>query len=167
MKQLSLFASMVFALAASAHAQLEGFGWDNKNQEIDVRIGLGGYSHVEGGLGLQWDNGAPDNNSAQRDAAMNVTASGRFLLALHQWDKLTGFLNLGVHFQDDSFNEAPASRRSALFAFAGYQPELKLLDHLAISVAFGANMKLMKDFGLDLTGDPISIVEGINFRILL
>lgn len=169
MKKNLLFASLIVAFATAANAQVEGFGWDNQTREAVVRLGLGGYSHAEGGLGLQWDNGAPDDNQAQKDAAMTVSLSGRYLLALHNWERLTGYLHLGVYFRDDQVNEngAVVNRKGSLAFFGGYEPEVQLIPHLAVSFRFGALLNVMPDVGLGLIGNDISIVQGFNFRILL
>lgn len=169
MKKNLLLASLILAFAAAADAQVEGFGWDNQTREVVGRFGLGGYSHVEGGLGLNWDNDAPDDNQAQKDAALTISASGRYLLALHSWERLTGYLHLGVYFRDDQVNEnrQVVDRKGSLAFFAGYEPEVLLIPHLVVSFRFGALVNVMPNAGLALVGNEISIMQGFNFRILL
>ncbi|HKP98653.1 MAG TPA: hypothetical protein VJ385_23175 [Fibrobacteria bacterium] len=156
MKKLSLFVPLILALTAAAHAQFEGIGWDGDNSELVGRIGLGGYNHIEAGASFFY------NNDADGDAKANVTASGRFLLALHSWEKLTGYLHAGAYFRDDS----PGTTKGSFSARIGYQPEVVLLPHLAVSMLFGANIQLVPDFVFATVGNRISIVDGLNFRIL-
>src|SRR5690606_37716726 len=153
---------LVSAMAISTHAQVEGFGWDGQSSEVVGRFGIGTYSHLEAGLGMQWDNGESG------DESMSISASGRYLLALHEWEKLTGFLHLGVYFRDDEIQgSAAGDTKASLSFFGGYQPELLLLPHLAVSIRFGAMVNLMPDAAFALVGQEISIVQGLNFRILL
>ena len=162
MKKIQLFAALLFSLTAVANAQLEGFGYDGDNQELVARVGLGGYSHLEVGAGLFF------NGEGSGDSKFNITASGRYLLALHSWEKLTGFLNVGGYFRDDNNGAAPGGNpnRGSFSVKAGYQPELLLVPHLAVSIMFGAGMTLVPDFSFSTMGEKISIVEGLNFRIL-
>jgi hypothetical protein len=156
MKKLSLFVTLFLGLAAAAHAQFEGMGWDGDNNELVARIGLGGYNHLEGGFSFAYD------NDADGDAQSNITASGRFLLALHSWEKLTGYLHAGVYFRDDS----NGSNKGSLVAKVGYQPEVVLIPHVAVSVLFGAAVQMIPDASVATFGNRISIVDGLNFRIL-
>jgi hypothetical protein len=166
MKRLSLFATLVLALSTFANAQFEGFGWDGDESEVVGRIGLGGYNHLEIGANMLWDESLPDNTSAQEDAKMTITASARFLMALHQWEKLTGFLHLGVYFRDDAVHGNAGDREGTLQAFAGYEPEVILIPHLAVGFKFGLRVPLVPDAGFGFTGKGVSIVDGLNFRIL-
>jgi hypothetical protein len=161
MKKLSLLASLVFALAAAAHAQFEGIGWDGLStggtvNELVARVGIGGYSHVEVGGSFFY------NNDATGDDKANVTVSGRFLLALHNWEKFTGYLHAGAYFRDDS----PGDNEASLNAKVAYQPEVVLIPHVAVNLLFGASMNLIPEFQFATIGDRISIVDGLNFRIL-
>jgi hypothetical protein len=155
-----------------------GFGWDNGTEEIVGRMGLGGYSTLEAGLGLQFDNGAADATVAQEDLRSTLSLSVRYLHALHAWDKFTGYLHAGLYFRDDQgagTNSADPirgiggsgnGRAAGLAVFLGYEPELVLLQHLSVSTKFGATVPVMPEFKLGLVGNGVSIVEGFNFRIL-
>ena len=156
MKKFSLFASLILALSVAANAQFEGMGWDGDNSELVARIGLGGYNHIEAGTSLYF------NNDAEGDGKFNITASGRFLLALHSWEKLTGYLHVGAYFRDD----APGNNDASLVAKVGYQPEVVLLPHLAVSILFGAAVQMVPDLTISTIGNRISMVDGLNFRIL-
>lgn len=162
MKNPVLLTFLISLFTVSAHAQVEGFGWDGQSSEVVGRFGIGTYSHLEAGLGMQWDNGESG------DESMSISASGRYLLALHEWEKLTGFLHLGLYFRDDEIQGAAAAdTKGSLSFFAGYQPELLLIPHLAVSIRFGAMVNVMPDAAFALVGQEISIVQGLNFRILL
>jgi hypothetical protein len=166
MKRLSLSATLILAMSTLASAQFEGFGWDGQESEVVGRIGLGGFNHLEIGTNLQWNDNLPDATSAQEDAKLTITASARYLLALHQWEKLTGFLHLGVYFKDDAQHGNAGARKGTLDSFAGYEPEVILIPHLAVGFKFGLRVPLIPDAGLGFTGTGVSIVEGLNFRIL-
>jgi hypothetical protein len=168
MKRFSLLTAMVLAFTVAANAQIEGFGYDTQNSQIVGRLGLGGFNHLEVGLGLQWDDNdlAAGSSSAEDDAQMTLSASFRYLLALHQWEKLTGYLHIGAYFADDQAHNNINARKATLAAFVGYEPELLLINHLAVSTKFGFNIPVMPDFSLSTSGQAISIVEGFNFRIL-
>ena len=165
MKKIHLSALLLLAAFATANAQFEGIGWDGDNSEVVARIGLGGYSHIEAGTSLYL------NNNGKGDSKFNITASGRYLLALHSWEKLTGFLNVGAYFRDDNFGQPAPNytgnpNRGSLQFKGGYQPEVVLLPHLAVSVLFGVGLNLVPDFEFRTIGNRISIVDGLNFRIL-
>lgn len=168
MKKIYLIAAFILAATAAANAQFEGIGWDGDNSELVARIGIGGYNHIEAGTSFHYD------NNATGDAKTNFTASGRFLLAMHSWEKLTGFLNVGAYFRDDnttylgSFPGTPPARlyRGSLAVKAGYMPEVVILPHVAVSLLFGAAIQLIPDFEFNTIGNRISIVDGLNFRIL-
>jgi hypothetical protein len=168
MKKFYLIASFILATTVAANAQFEGIGWDGENGELVGRIGIGGYNHVEAGTSFFY------NNNANGDPKYNFTASGRFLLALHSWEKLTGYLNAGAYFRDDnttylgSVPGTPPGRlyTGSLTAKVGYMPEVVLLPHLAVSMLFGASIQLVPDFVFNTIGNRISIVDGFNFRIL-
>ncbi len=165
MKKFPLFASLLFASFATANAQFEGMGWDGDNKEVVARIGLGGFNHIEAGTSLYY------NNNGTGDSKFNITASGRYLLALHSWEKMTGYLHVGAYFRDDNTGLRADQysgnvTRGSLKIKAGYQPEVILLPHLAVSILFGVGMALVPDFEFDTIGNGISIVDGLNFRIL-
>lgn len=169
MKKLSLIAFSVLALAGFSRAQgFEGMGYDTQVNEVVGRLGVGGYNHVEVGVGFMFR----DNDALPSDLKTSMTLSGRYLLALHQWDKFTGYLHLGAYFRDDNNNlGAPnfgtGSQAASLAFLAAYQPELKIFDHLAVSTTFGLAVAVMPDMQIALAGEPVSIISGLNFRVLL
>ena len=176
MKKLSILAASILSLTALSQAQggmFEGFGYDNSTNEAVVRLGLGGYNHVEVGLGFVYDGGAADATVAQEDARQTFAASARYLLALHQWDRFNGYLHLGAYFRDDNLAlplNSPflnASSRAMAFAlFAGYEPEVVLFQHLNVSTRLGVAVPITPDVQIGVVGAGISIVNGINFRII-
>jgi hypothetical protein len=165
MKKLSILASMVLGLAAVSQAQLEGIGWDNRTDEFVGRLGLGGYSHLEIGLGGAWAESPNGASVAVEDANSSLSVSARYLLALHSWEKFTGFLHVGGYFRDDD-GPGTANRAAAIEVFAGYEPEVVLLQHFAVSTRFGLLSAFAPDMSFGLVGDDVSIVSGFNFRIL-
>jgi hypothetical protein len=125
------------------------------------------------------DGGAASTTDAQKDARSTISASVRYLLALHQWDKFTGYLHVGGYFNDDNslasrtpdvfLNNSPVARNTLASAFsivAGYQPEIVLMNHLAVSTLFGLAIAVAPDFKVGIIGEGVSIVNGVNFRIL-
>lgn len=178
MKKLHLIATLVLGLSAASQAQLLGFGWDNGTEEVVGRMGLGGYSTLEAGLGLQFDNGAEDDNVAEEDLRSTLSLSVRYLHTLHSWDKFNGYLHAGLYFRDDQgtgassadpirpFGGSGPSRGAGLALFMGYEPELVLMQHLSVSTKFGLAVPVLPEFKLGLVGNGVSIVEGFNFRIL-
>jgi hypothetical protein len=174
MKKLQLIASMVLGLSLASHAQFLGAGWDGSAEEVVGRVGLGGFSTVEVGLGLRYDGSQEDDNVAEEDERTTFSLSARYLHALHAWEKFTGYLHGGLYFRDDNNNgDSPTnpfstngSRAAALAVFLGYQPEVILINHLAVSTKFGVSLPVTPDFKLGLVGDDVSIVQGFDFRIL-
>jgi hypothetical protein len=169
MKKFALIAFSMLALAVSSQAQaFEGMGYDTQVNEVVGRLGVGG-NHVEVGVGF----GFNDNENLNSDAKTQMSVSGRYLLALHQWEKLTGYLHLGAYFRDDNDNGGSPNfgaghpLASSLAFLAAYQPELVLLNHLAVSTTFGLAVAVIPDVQIHLAGEPVSIVSGLSFRILL
>lgn len=163
MKKFSKLASVVLGLAAASHAGMEGFGWDNRTSEVVGRLGLGGYSHLEVGVGGSWAEAPAGATDAQKDLASTLSVSARYLLALHSWDKFTGYLHVGGYFRED---DTPTVGEAGMNVFAGYEPEVVLFQHLAVSTRFGLNMPIQPDLAFQVVGDAVSIVSGFNFRIL-
>lgn len=174
MKKFHLIASLVLGLTAASQAQFMGMGWDGAADEIVGRLGLGGYSTLEVGLGLTYDDSAPDATVAQEDVRSTLSLSARYLHALHAWEKFTGYGHAGLYFRDDNNNAGSPTnpfgggggRAAALAFYFGYEPELVLIPHLAVSTKFGVSLPIMPEIKFGLVGEPISIVTGFNFRVL-
>lgn len=166
MNKLTVLATLA-VLAVSAQAQapvaqsssntkplpagIQAVGWDNGLGHVTARIGLTQNNAVDLGLGL-------DINTARDEDVAQFGASGFYLLKLQDWGIVDNYLALGGWLaQGTDFN---------LTAFAGLQPEITLLDRLIVSVRFGLAMPIAPDFGLQTVGSPISVVEGINFKII-
>lgn len=170
MKKFSLIVASMLSLAATAAYSegFEGMGYDTQVNEVVGRLGVGGFNHAEVGVGF----GFHDTDALPSDAKTSMTISGRYLLALHQWDKFTGYLHLGAYFRDDNDNGGSPNfgnggPAASLAFLAAYQPELVIFEHLAVSTTFGLAVAVMPDMQIRLTGAPVSIVSGLNFRILL
>lgn len=174
MKKFHLIVSLVLGLSAASQAQFLGMGWDGTAEEVVGRLGMGTYSTLEVGLGLRYDDSMDDDNVAEEDNRATFSASVRYLHALHAWEKFTGYLHAGLYFRDDNNNDdSPTNpyntnfnRAAALAAFVGYQPEVVLIPHLAVSTKFGLALPIMPDVKVGLVGDDISIVSGFDFRVL-
>lgn len=174
MKKFYQIAILVLGMSAASQAQFLGMGWDGAADEVVGRIGMGGYSTLEVGLGMRFDDSMDDDNVAEEDMRATLSISARYLHALHAWEKFTGYLHAGLYFRDDNNNDnSPTNpfttgnnRAAALAVFMGYEPEVILIPHLAVSTKFGLSVPIMPDVKVGLVGNDISIVNGFNFRIL-
>jgi hypothetical protein len=176
MKKLSLLA--VLALAAFAQAQksapapapapkpaatssaapalplgITAVGYDDNLKHITARISLSQNNAVDVGAGLTFDDAAATDK-------FQLGLSGFYLLKLQDWGVVDNYLTAGAYatiFSDSDLK---------LNLFAGLQPEITLLDRLILSVRFGADLGLTPDFALGTKGQPISVVNGLNFKIV-
>lgn len=147
---------LVAALTVGAKAQLAGLGWDNGWQEIQARLGLG-RNFLDLGVGMVLD---PGNDN--HDARFTMSASGLFLGHLHDWGPVDTYFAAGGRFE-----KTAAAKDNARFSgVVGFQPEVTLLDHIAVSTRFGFEIPLVPDFIIRTNGAAISIVDGLNFKIL-
>lgn len=159
MKKISILAA-VFGLSVVAHAAapalplgINAVGYDANLGHVTARIGLSQNNAVDVGAGLTIDNSAATDKT-------QIGVSGFYLLKLQDWGVVDNYLAAGGYatfFSDSDLK---------LNLFAGLQPEVTLLDHLILSVRFGADMALSPDFKVGTAGQPISIVQGLNFKIV-
>ena len=157
MKKVSLLASSILGLALSANAQLLGVGYNGGLNEITARLGLAG-NMLDVGFGMKFDN--TDDNNDDNNFAMGV--SGTFLGHLHDWGPVDTYFAGGLVFQklpqkDDNID---------IRMFAGFQPEVTLLDHIAVSTRFGLDVPVAPNVIMQTAGSELSIVAGGNFTIL-
>lgn len=148
---------MMFCVAIAANAQLKGVGYDTDLDQVTARLALGA-NHLDVGAGITLDNtdGLADHEK------FTFSASGFFLGHLHDFGPVDTYFTAGA-----VIAKLPDSTDNiALRAFAGFQPEVTLLDHIVLSTRFGLEVPLMPHFILRTTGSAISIVEGVNFKIL-
>jgi hypothetical protein len=147
---------LMAGLAVGAKAQLAGLGWDDHWQEIQARLGLG-RNFLDIGYGMTLD---PQNDN--HDARFQMSVSGLFLGHLHDWGPVDTYFAGGARLQ-----KLPQAHDNIhVTGVVGFQPEVTLLDHIAVSTRFGLEIPLVPDFLLQTTGQRISIVDGLNFKIL-
>ena len=157
MNKFSKAAVLVAGLALGANAAgLVGVGWDDGLGEITARLGLGA-NYLDVGLGLSVD---PENNN--EDARFLMSASGIFLGHLHDWGPVDTYFAAGGIFE----KAGTPNDNIHISALVGFQPEVTLLDHIVVSNRFGLSIPLSPDFQLQTGGQAISIVQGLNFKIL-
>lgn len=170
----------LFALAFSASAQgLIGVGYDGslmsdgtrllqRPGEITARIALGSSSDLDLGIGAYY-NAGPANS----DARLDLTASAFFLLRLQQWNMVSNYFTAGVILDKYGTMMPPPPNSAGIVAgdfgvsfFGGLQPEVTLLDHLVVGVRFGLQLAVAPEIQILTPGSPLSIVDGVNFKIL-
>jgi hypothetical protein len=156
MNKIKKAAILVAGLALGAHAQLAGLGWNNNWREITARLGLG-RNDLDIGFGMTLN---PDD--ANHDARFLMSASGLFLGHLHDWGPVDTYFAAGGRLEKvgtpkDQFH---------VTGIVGFQPEVTLLDHIAVSTRFGLEVPLIPNFMLQTAGQRISIVDGLEFKIL-
>lgn len=156
MNKFSKVAVLLAGLAVGSHAGLAGIGWDDGLQQITARIGLGGNAvDVGASLGI-------DPDAASDDGKFLFSASGLFMGHLHDWGPVDTYFYAGgllskINAPKDNIQVA---------ALVGFQPEVTLLDHIVVSNRFGLSVPLSPAFKMNTTGQGISIVGGLNFKIL-
>jgi hypothetical protein len=157
MKKMSLFAGAILGLALAANAQLMGVGYNSSLSQITARLGLSG-NMLDVGFGMKFDN--TDDNNDDNNFAMGV--SGTFLGHLHDWGPVDTYFAGGLVVQ----KLPQANDNIGINLFAGFQPEVTLLDHIAVSTRFGLDVPVAPNVILQTAGAGISIIGGANFTIL-
>ncbi len=155
MKKASLFLGAVLGLALGAHAQLKGVGYNDGLKQITARLAIG-PNDLDIGAGFAFDNSVDKNK-------FSFGASGTFLGHLHDWGPVDTYFAAGLVFQ-----KLPQdSKDIAINLFGGFQPEVTLLDHIAVSARFGLDVPVAPDVKMMTAGPAgISIIGGGNFTIL-
>ncbi len=128
---------------------LSAVGWDGYLQHITARLGLTANTGV--------DVGARVNINTATDVT-EFEVSGLYLVKLQDWGIVDNYLVAGglVGFGEEF----------SLAGFAGMQPEITFLDRFIVSVRFGFEVPIVPDFALTTVGAPISLVEGVSFKIV-
>jgi hypothetical protein len=159
MNKFSKVALLMVGLAAGAKAQsLTGVGYDVPLNEVTARLSLGANA-VDVGAGLLFDN----RDGVADDDKFQFSASGFFLGHLHDWGPVdTYFTAGGILAKLGAAGKGDVS----IAAFAGFQPEVTLLDHIVLSTRFGLHVPLSPGFALETAGGGISITGGTSFKIL-
>lgn len=155
MKKIIKAAMLMAGLAMGANAQLAGLGYDGGWQEIQVRLGLGRNALDLGG-GITIDPG----QDSSRDK-FGTSVSGLFLGHLHDWGPVDTYFAAGGR-----LTKPKGSKDFQIMGVVGFQPEVTLLDHIAVSTRFGFEIPLIPDFVIRSVGREISIVNGFSFKIL-
>ena len=158
MKKITLLlAALGMTATANAQMPIKGVGYDVNLGHVTGRFGLAQDNALDVGVGLNFD-----NSQAVSDAKFQFGLSGFYLKHLQHWGPVDNYAALGA-----VLSKLPtASDNIALSLFAGLQPEITLLERLVISTRFGLSVPLMPDFKLQTQGEGISIVNGVNFKIL-
>jgi hypothetical protein len=128
-------------------------GYDANLGHVTARIGLTQNNAVDVGVGLNYNSGAAVDKT-------QIGISGFYLLKLQDWGIVDNYAFAGgvVNIFSDS--------DLGLSLSAGLQPEITLLDRFIVSVRFGVTVPIAPDFGVATAGQPISIVNGLNFKII-
>lgn len=156
MIKFSKIAALMVCFAAAAHAQLKGVGYDTDLSQVTARLGLGA-NLLDVGAGLRIDSDNPND-----DAKFQVSGSAFFLGHLHDWGPVDTYFTVG-----GIFAKLPqADDNIKISIFGGFQPEITLLDHIVVSTRFGLDFTVLPGVVIETAGGPISIVNGLNFKIL-
>lgn len=155
MKKTSIFAAAVLGLAFAASAQLKGVGYNGQFNQLAARLAIGA-NQLDVGFGMRFNNGAAE------DTKFAMGVSGTFLGHLHDWGPVDTYFAGGVLFE----KLPQANDDIAVRLFAGFQPEVTLLEHIAVSTRFGLDIPVAPEVILQTQGNAVSIVGGANFMIL-
>jgi hypothetical protein len=164
MKKLTLLAAALgFAVSVNAQAlgPFTALGWDDAAKQVTGRLSLGENAALDIGVGFTYD-GTDETPVANDDNNLRYGISAYYLAKLHNWGPVNNYLALG-----GGLNKLPVADDDInIFVFAGLQPEVTLLDRLIVSTRFGAQVDVMPNVIIGTTGNPISIVSGLNFKVL-
>lgn len=157
MKKITLLALVLgAAMAANAQGMKLGVGYDANLGHVTARLGLMENINLDLGLGFNYD------NSQVSDAKFQLGLSAFGLLRLQHWGPVSNYVAAGV-----TFAKLPvANDNIALCLFGGFQPEITLLERLVVATRFGVNLNLVPEFQFQSAGQGISIVNGVNFKIM-
>jgi len=156
MIKFSKIAALMVCLTAAAHAQLKGVGYDTDLSQVTGRLGIGA-NLLDVGVGLKID-----SDNANDDAKFQVSGSAFFLGHLHDWGPLDTYFTVG-----GIFAKLPlADDNIKISIFGGFQPEITLLDHIVVATRFGLDFSVLPGVIIETAGGPISIVSGLNFKVL-
>jgi hypothetical protein len=163
MKAMQFLTSSVLGLAMAASAQISGVGYDANWNQISARLSLGSNAVDVGvGLGLNTADGIADNQK------FGFSASGLFLGHMHDFGPVDTYFAAGgiLAMVPDGGDPAGEDHEIKVDAFVGLQPEVTLMDHIAVGIRFGLHIPIAPDLKVQTAGEGISIVNGANFKIL-
>lgn len=159
MKKFALFASILgLTVAANAAAPamplgITAVGYDDGLKHVTARLGLSENNALDLGFGLQF-------NDAVAADKFQLGLSAYYLLKLQDWGPVDNHLALGGNTTIYSDSDLD------LKLFAGLQPEVTLLDRLIVSIRFGAELAISPDIAFGTAGQPLSVVNGFNFKVI-
>jgi hypothetical protein len=148
MKKILTMAAALLGMAMTANAQFKGIGYNSDMGQITARLGI-----ERNALDLGF------NLGLQKNSASTIGLSGTFLGHLQDWGPVDTYVAVGAKFLKSGGDPQ-------IGAYVGFQPEVTLLDHIAVATRFGFDIPLSPKVGIQTFGRGISIVEGLNFTIL-
>jgi hypothetical protein len=155
-----VFLAGILALAAASQAQapaglpLTALGYDSQLGHVTASLPLGS-DRLDLGLGFNYT-----TDPAAGSENLTFGLSGYYVKTLNTWGPVANNVAGGAVF---SLLDSGDPR---VELFAGFQPEVTLLDRLVIATRFGVKAQFIEPgFSLQTVGDKISIVEGLIFKI--
>jgi hypothetical protein len=159
MKKFIILAG-VLAMAAASQAQapaglpFTAVGYDSKLNHVTASLPLGA-DRLDIGLGFQYT-----TDPAGTNENLSLGVSGYYVKTLNNWGPVANNVAGGIAF---TLLETGDPR---VELFAGFQPEITLLERLVVGTRFGVNAQFIEPaFLLQTVGDPISIVQGLFFKV--
>jgi hypothetical protein len=129
----------------------QALGWDNNLGHITARLGLSQNNALDVGVGLGID-------ASRASDVVQFGVSALYLLKLQEWGMLDNYAVAGGWITQGT--------DLGITGYVGLQPEITVMDHVILAVRFGLEVPIIPDFGIVTKGDPISVVNGINFKIV-
>ena len=165
MKKIALF-TVLLGMAATSQAAVafKGVGWDQGLGHVTARLGFTEFANLDVGLGFNFDgtNNLPDNQ------VFTFGLSGFFLGKLQDWGPVDNYFvgGMAITKRPDPTDPLQEDSEVAVNLYAGLQPELTLMEHIAVAIRLGLDFPVAPDVIFRTSGQPISMVQGLNFKIL-
>ncbi|HAO99165.1 MAG TPA: hypothetical protein DCQ83_03890 [Fibrobacteres bacterium] len=156
MKKLIPFVAAL-GLAVAAHSQIaiKGIGYDVVLNNVVVRLGgIGPNAALDVGGAVNYDGSLPSDNLA-------LGLSAFYLGHLQHWGPVDNYFAAG-----GIFNKPLGGADNTVALLGGLQPEVTVLEHIALSTRFGFLVPLSPDFKINTQGSGVSIVGAAAFKIL-
>ena len=139
--------------AAPFGLPVTAIGYDDGLKHLTARLPLGS-DQLDVGVGFKFDNGAAE--------PFSFGVSGFYLKNTNDWGIVKNYLYGGALI---GIRDTPSDKLK-LNLYAGFQPEITLLDHFIVSTRFGLDMGITPEFVFATAGLPLSIVSGLNFKVV-
>jgi hypothetical protein len=158
MKKLTLLAA-ILGLTVCANAQapfglpVKALGYDDGLKHVTARLPLGA-DLLDVGVGFKFDNGAAE--------PLSLGVSGFYLKNTNDWGIVKNYLYGGALI---GIQDTPNDKLK-LNLYVGLQPEITLLEHFVVATRFGLDLGITPEFVFATAGLPMSIVNGVNFKVL-